>query len=115
MTQAHVQLAVTLTQMDCGVCGGTYAINERYRQQRYEKGGIWHCPYCQTDWGYEKGELQRERERHQATLSRLNQEQAERQKVENKLKRVQRGVCPHCNRTFQNLAAHMACKHRKQS
>ena len=32
-------------------------------------------------------------------------------KLARKLKRVGRGVCPECNRTFQNLASHMACKH----
>lgn len=25
--------------------------------------------------------------------------------------RVAAGVCPHCNRTFKQLAAHMKCKH----
>jgi Fe-S oxidoreductase len=25
--------------------------------------------------------------------------------------RVANGVCPHCNRTFQNLARHMASQH----
>ena len=32
-------------------------------------------------------------------------------KVKKKLARVEAGVCPHCNRTFQNLARHMETKH----
>lgn len=116
-----LQLAVTLTSIDCGCCGGTYAINERYRAKQAEEGGSWHCPYCQVSWGYAGGENARlrkevaaEKARHQETLSRLNQAEAEKARVERKLKRVGRGVCPCCNRTFPNLARHMATKHPKE-
>ncbi len=108
-------LAVTvmLTEFSCGKCGGTYAINERYRLHQYERKGFWHCPYCQTDWGYAEGELQRVQKRLDAALSRENEERDAKEKAFRKLQRVQRGVCPHCNRSFQNLARHMACKHAK--
>ena len=114
-------LAVTveLTQISCGDCGGTYAINERYRQQKYEKGQSWNCPYCRCGWGYEKGEnqilreqVEAEKRRTQLALARENEERAEKEKAERKLKRVSKGVCPECKRTFHNLARHMACKHR---
>ncbi len=104
-------VTVTLTEIDCGQCGGTYAINERYRQQKYERKGYWHCPYCQTDWGYEKGQLELTQERLKAALARENEERAAKDKALRKLKRVGQGVCPECNRTFLNLAAHMTCKH----
>lgn len=106
-------LAVTieLTQISCGKCGGTYAINEQYRQQKEVHKGFWNCPYCKVGWGYEKGLLEREEERHQATLARLNEAEFEKAKLERKLKRVSKGVCPECKRTFHDLARHMACKH----
>lgn len=110
---ASVELALTLTEISCGECGGVYAINERYRRQCQEYGKSWACPYCKVGWGYaNKGDLEQERERHQKTLSRLNEQTAERERLEHKLKRVSRGVCPHCNRSFINLARHMACKHK---
>ena len=115
-------VTVTLTQINCGQCGGTYAINERYRQQKYEEGKTWTCPYCRTGWGYEKGEnpqlreqVEAERRRLQAALSRENEERAAKERLERKLKRVNRGVCPECNRTFSNLAQHMKCKHQKKA
>lgn len=40
-----IAVTVELTQFSCGECGGTYAINERYRQQKHDKGGGWTCPY----------------------------------------------------------------------
>lgn len=114
-----IPITVTLTEIDCGSCGGVYALNERYRQHAQEHGRSWTCPYCQIGWGFNgKGtlaakekELAAEKERHQRTIARLNEEQAAKENAERKLKRVARGTCPECNRSFVNLARHMACKH----
>jgi len=119
MTLHAINVQVVLTEINCGECGGTYAINERYRLQKYQKGESWTCPYCKTGWGYSaegenarlKRELEAERNRKLEALTRANQASAERGKLARKLRRVDRGVCPSCNRTFQNLARHMACKH----
>jgi hypothetical protein len=42
---------------------------------------------------------------------RLEAEAAEHAKTARKLSRVSAGVCPCCNRTFQNVARHMKTKH----
>jgi uncharacterized Zn finger protein (UPF0148 family) len=118
MANAQVVLAVTLTEINCGKCGGVYAITERYREQKAQAGGYWHCPYCDTSWGFGesendrlKKEVEAERRRKDEALSRANEANAERDRALRKLKRVGRGVCPECNRTFENLARHMNCKH----
>lgn len=120
MGYANIQVAVDLTQFSCGCCGGVYAINERVREHHEKKGTYWHCPYCQGSWGYAKGtearlreELDAERRRKADALSRLNEAEQAKTKLERKLKRVGRGICPECNRTFANLARHMNCKHSK--
>lgn len=115
-----IQVTVELTEINCGECGGTYAINERYRLQKYQKGESWTCPYCRTGWGYSgnseneklKRELEAERQRKTAALARENELRLANEKMGRKLKRVTAGVCPECNRTFPNLARHMACKHK---
>lgn len=115
-----LHLAVQLTQEDCGECGGSFAINTAYRQRCYDQGKkTFACPYCKTDWGWTgkgrlqivEAELRAERERLSRALARENEERAAKEKMERKLKRVGRGVCPDCNRTFANLARHMNCKH----
>lgn len=121
MALAKIYVDVELTEINCGECGGTYAINERYREQQAEKGGTWNCPYCKVGWGYSgRGEnaqlklaIEAERRNKIAALNRANQAAAERDKLARKLKRVGRGVCPECNRTFSDLARHMVCKHTK--
>ena len=114
MGLANIQVYVELTQITCGGCGGTYAISERVRLHKEEKGEGWHCPYCKIGWGYYKSAVQIEKEAHQRTLARLNDEIAERDRLARKLKRVDKGVCPHCKRTFRNLARHMDCKHKEK-
>lgn len=42
---------------------------------------------------------------------RAEQEKKKRKRAEKKLLRVYNGVCPCCNRTFQNLHSHMQTKH----
>lgn len=118
-----------LTTINCGKCGGIYAIQERYRQHKSEKSGSWHCPYCETCWGYAKGENQRLREELESERSRLASSRASHDQTRAALRdtekslvaqkgvttriknRVKNGVCPCCNRTFANLAAHMKGQH----
>ena len=60
-------------------------------------------------------ELQRERQRHDQTRAdrdhieaKRRGEKAAKTRIKN---RIAAGVCPCCNRTFQNLAKHMAGQH----
>lgn len=114
-----IPITINLTDMSCGKCGGVYAINESVRQHHERNGTAWNCPYCRVGWGYSgKGRVQElekaleaERLRKIAALDRANVAEAEKAKAERKLKRVSRGTCPECNRTFQNLGRHMNCKH----
>lgn len=130
MAQVQIRFDVVLTEINCGECGGTYAINERYREQQYQKGGSWHCPYCQCGWGYannnENAKLRKEleqtkrnltfhqnnaaseREAREATERRLTAQKAAKTRLRN---RIKNGVCPCCTRSFSNLQQHMKTEH----
>lgn len=131
MTELDLLRSVQLTTMNCKKCGGTYAINEHYRADRQANGGSWSCPYCQRTWSYtESGNDRLKRELKaaqndaawQKTLkNRANKwakraehqrrgEKAAKTRIKN---RVKNGVCPCCNRTFQNLMRHMKSQHPK--
>jgi predicted RNA-binding Zn-ribbon protein involved in translation (DUF1610 family) len=125
MAGENLALSITLTAVDCGQCGGSYAINERYREQCKKYGRSWTCPYCQTGWGFsgngdfEKLQKQLESERRLREQERLWKEQAvvreraARGQATRLRNRAAAGVCPCCNRTFKQLAAHMKAKHPK--
>lgn len=119
MALAAIQVTVELAEINCGTCGGVYAINERFRKECHDYGKSWTCPYCKGSWGYSnnnelsrlKAELESEKRRREVALSRANEAEQAKAKVERKLRRVARGVCTCCNRSFKNLREHMATKH----
>lgn len=130
MGLAKISFEVVLTEINCGECGGTYALNERFRQQCQDKGKGWHCPYCRVSWGYygetEAQRLRKELERKKKELEwkqqEINQAQSEKLKSDDRARsikalsdrlstRIKNGVCPCCNRSFENLRRHMETQH----
>lgn len=122
-------ISTDLTTINCGECGGVYAINERYRKQKEDKGGWWNCPYCKTSWGYGESTVQKlrkqldaqcrdlvaERSRHDQTRAKLRETEqtviAQKAATTRAKKRSAAGVCPCCHRTVKQMARHMATKH----
>lgn len=118
-----------LVTINCGECGGVYAIGERYRDQKRDKGGYWNCPYCRCSWGYGESLIEKERKKNEQLRTLYNNasasavkalQQADKSERRRKAQkaattriknRVKAGVCPCCTRTFQQLARHMKTKH----
>jgi hypothetical protein len=122
--------------IDCSNCGVTFAITNDYEQRRREDKRSFYCPNGHTQ--FYPGETGKEREirelkeklrleesrRANAESSRKWAEQAAQgariaagkaKAAKNRLlHRVNCGVCPHCKRTFKQLAAHMKTKHPEQ-
>lgn len=131
MTQ--IEVTTTLATVNCGVCGGVYAINERYREQCAQKGKSWRCPYCECAWGYSVGENARLKKEVEALKQKTAEVERQRAaavaeaehfrrsrdiiqgKFNHEKKRVRNGVCPCCRRSFTNLRRHMATKHPEQA
>lgn len=125
-----------LTVVHCATCGVTYAIPASfYRSMRAYPGDTpngWKtvCPFGH-EWWYvgnetraEKAErearelserLQAERDLRIDTERRLTAQRGATTRARNQRdrdrRRVAAGVCPCCNRSFQNLARHMAGQH----
>lgn len=119
----HVHVA--LTELVCGTCGVAHAIPESMHTAFQAEGGFWFCPNGhQRGWGTgttaaalkaAQEALQAEKERHARTLTRVNAAETAKVQAEKALTRhktrAKNGVCPCCNRTFKQLAAHMKNKH----
>jgi len=121
-----------LEQTDCCVCGVVFAVPKRILDQRREQGGNFFCPNGHS-MVFTETEVDRLKKRLEATLARENEERrlraaAEQQannskkladdlakRAELQRKRAQAGVCSCCNRTFANLARHMAAKHKDKA
>ena len=114
---------ISLVEIQCGACGTFHAIPKAMYDAALEDGGYWSCPNGHRR-GYTEGRKQREAVVRERDL--LKQRLAQRDddildlqrklhKQENKVTRLKKraaaGVCPCCNRQFQNLLTHMKTKH----
>lgn len=105
----------------CASCGIQFQLPRSYDDKRREDGKTFYCPNGHS-LSYGEGEATRlrrfldaERESHKRTRGRLDQERnshrATRGHLTRHRKRSAAGVCPCCNRTFQQLSRHMKRKH----
>lgn len=116
---------ISLTKLTCCSCQAVFALNTQFIERGRRDRGQFHGPHCQQVQGWYESENDRlkrdlEQKNRELTAARCIQlateqlrdtEKCAKEAAEKKLRRVSAGVCPCCNRTFQNLARHMACKH----
>ena len=63
---------VDLEKMTCGNCGGVFALNQRFLEHARKNAGSYHCPYCQTSWGWHESEAQKLRKQLEAKSAELS-------------------------------------------
>lgn len=110
-----------LTAVSCGECQIPFAIPADMLRKRQNDGKSFWCPNgCKISYGEgENARLRRHLASAQAreTHARDQRQAAERSAAAYKgvatrvRKRAANGVCPCCNRTFANVARHMAGQH----
>lgn len=95
----------------CGKCGILFGMTIDFIENRKEDHATFYCPngHARGFLGESKSEkLQRELNTARQQIARVEDEARETKRIQ---KRIHAGLCPCCNRTFQNLARHMATKH----
>lgn len=112
----------------CAACGINFGMPADYIKRLRESGKGFHCPngHSLTFGESALDKLRRENQRlvqnaaykddvitseREARKHAENQTRAFKGVVTRTKKRISNGACPCCNRTFQNLARHMATKH----
>ena len=123
-----VMRQITLVEETCLSCEMLFAVTDTFRRERIRDGQWFYCPaghaqrFAEPENARLKKELERAKRRTDQLLDRANRERRQREAAERsasaykgqttRLKnRAVAGVCPHCNRTFQQLARHMHSKH----
>ena len=101
-------------QLQCSECGVVYFYSERWCVERGQDKRSWGCPngHSQVFCEGEIDRLRRERDLLKQDAARLEEEKAAAERETQRLRRrIGRGVCPCCNRTFTNIARHIKTKH----
>jgi hypothetical protein len=122
-------LWITLTHISCYKCGVVFGIPANLNAELLNNHESFWCPNGHSQHYLGKTEAQKQRERAEMAEQRAERAEASRRaawdqaeaaerrrraakgqltKVKN---RVANGVCPCCNRSFADLAAHMSTKH----
>lgn len=120
----NFSVLTTYEVIACYKCGVLFAVPDDVHDELHRTGRTFYCPngHGQVYTDSTVAQLQKERDRNARLVSMLDQTRADRDAVERsrravkgQLTRVKRrvanGVCPCCNRTFPDLAAHMHTKH----
>lgn len=135
MTIANITVSFTTTT--CAACGCHFGMDVAFYRARKEDGKTFYCPaghslhYGDNEADRLRRELADEKARSRSIASSRDYAFSELRETEAKLTqkkrlytrtrneltkvktRVAAGVCPDCNRSFQNVARHMATKHPK--
>lgn len=105
-------VAVELIQHNCW-CGETFAIPQNLSRQYHEEGKSIYCPLGHTVVRV-KTDVQKLQEKVADLEQQKKQLLTQNWAMEAKLKRVEKGVCPKCNRHFSNLERHFKTKHKNK-
>lgn len=107
---------------ECYACGMPFAMTVDFKRRRLNDQELFYCPrgHAQHYTGKSEAQklreqLERERQLHDATMGRASVLEEQRNEIARAHKRmrerVKNGVCPCCNRTFQNLLNHIRTQH----
>lgn len=127
MNTIKISTTLTFTVLECSGCGIGFAMSEQFEKERRRDHKYFYCPNGHSQYfpaksteevlRDEKARLtaQLDQERAARVFAQSQAETAERKAVRAKRKvaRVNKGVCPDCNRSFTALARHMKTKHGK--
>ena len=113
---------IEMASETCCNCGMQFAMPKDYQDRRRNDRKIFFCPsghqqhYTgETEAQRLKRDLERAQQMRDAAEARATTADRERQQIAKAhkamRKRVMNGVCPCCNRTFQNLMQHMKTEH----
>jgi hypothetical protein len=117
MGQPIASVTAALEPLSCGRCGIQFAVPDWWLHERRDKGAAdrtFYCPngHCRVFCESELDLVKRELAAAKSTIEwhRHRAERSDRQLTRLR-KRIERGVCPECNRSFQNLRRHRETKH----
>ena len=119
---AQLANQTSLFALNCASCGIEYAIPQDFVDRRRADHAAFYCPagHSNVYQGLSVAENLRielaaanRRTEMEANTRRAAERDAKaaKRKLRTLTHRVECGVCPHCQRTFKQLAAHMKAKH----
>jgi hypothetical protein len=119
---ACVNFSVQLYSITCYKCGIEFAVPNHWDNKRRDDHQTFWCPNGHPQSYVGKTQTERDLEAARQEVDYLRRDAAFKaeqiktleRKQKRQTRRIHAGVCPHCSRTFRQLAAHMKTKHAEQ-
>ncbi len=122
MTNLAIQTHLAFETVECPRCSAIFAVTTLFEHERRRLHDLFYCPSghsmsfksqstedaLRAQLVREQNRVRFERDQREATERSLA---ATRGVLTKTRKRIANGICTECNRTFPNLARHMASKH----
>jgi len=99
--------------IECCNCCLPFGVTAYFDRRRREDHQTFYCPVGHPNYYPAESDLEKERRKSQMLADQVRMEREQREKLERQLRRVEKGVCPKCNRCFKNVERHMKTKHCK--
>lgn len=112
LTQAKYQSDFEV--IECARCALPFGVTGRFDRQRREDHRSFFCPHGHSNYYPHETEQEKLKRKAEMLADQVRMEREQREKAERQLKRVEKGVCPKCNRCFKNVERHMKSKHVKK-
>lgn len=109
-----VKIETQLELVECWHCQMLFGVTKYFEDRRREDHQTFYCPAGHGQVWPAETALEKERRKSQMLADQVRMEREQRVKAERQLKRVEKGVCPKCNRCFANVERHMKSKHTKK-
>lgn len=115
---------VVMSKFECCHCGVTFAMPQKLEHERRKDHENFYCPNGHRQHFTQESEAEAWKRRYENEVRQANDLRVSKLAAERARDRTQRemkklktrsavGVCPCCNRTFSQLARHMASKHQE--
>lgn len=115
---AQIVFGIGFDVLRCCQCGMHFAIASDFKAELIKSHNWFYCPMGHQQQYAGKTDLDIEREKVNQVQAKANEERharlvaekalaEEKQELARLKNRVMHGVCPCCNRTFENIAEHM--------
>lgn len=114
ITEFHT---ITFQQVRCGECDALFFLTQSFYDARRNDGGTFYCPNGHPRVFSESVQTRLDKAQAEASSLRTRWIAADEQRMaaeranERLKRRIKAGVCPCCQRSFQNLCRHIKTKH----
>lgn len=115
MRGSHVTITKPMTFFieECCNCGVLFGMTDEFHDQRLKDGNTrtFYCPNGHNQHYLKKSDAQLRKEAEAKFVAEQDQHEATRRDLRALQRRVKKGVCPCCHRSFVQLSRHMKSQH----